>query len=103
MCLLLHILEHISLPVLPMAVAWSCSATIWCCCSKLCTSGFMDEVMLVHNGQYKDSVTQQGQHRFHTAWHIQKLTHQVAALDRGRSLMSTVALLCCLRWPGVTA
>ena len=49
----------------------------------LCTSGFMDDVMLAHIDQ--EQATQKGAY-------ILKLIHQGAAPDRERSLIFTVAL-----------
>jgi len=55
---------------------------------KLWTSGFVDDVMFVHNGQAR--ATRKG----HIQWRMLKVTYQEIA--QGRRLISTI-VFCCLR------
>jgi len=66
---------------------------MWRLCDTLCTSGFTDDVMFVHdkrrNSDSMRSRTDQ------SPWRIRKLTHQGAALGRGG--------VCYLRLPSCSA
>jgi len=83
--------------MLLVAVARSSSA--WRRCDAVCTSGAVTNVVSTHNGQAKRCESgvyskrlNRGQHGFDTATNTQS-DPPGAALDRGWSLISTLALL----------
>jgi len=70
------------------------SVLLWRRCDALCASGFMDEsclyIMARNRRRVSDSVAISMDL---TPWRILKLTHQGAAPDWGRSLISTDATI----------